>query len=261
MYETTDREREQYEVDGFFVRERAIPEADLVEVRDAVEEIHRDILDASAGSSAAPVDRVDRQRFQSVLGSTIKWEWDEDIRHIRSMEPCMHLDPRIETLVDDPRIWQAARPLVGTEKISLFSDKLNFKRPGGSPFPWHQESPYWAHGAEQLEGIVSALIYLDDATIDNGCLWVVRGSHRYGFLPSLRDRGVLGALYTDVQALEGAEPVPLAAPAGSILYFHRDLVHGSQTNRSGDNRRALIFAYQREGLRRWRLDQVRPIRS
>mgnify|MGYP003504102109 FL=1 len=132
------------------------------------------------------------------------------------------------------------------------------KRPGGAPFPWHQESPYWVYGAEQVERIVSVLVYLDDASVDNGCLWVIPGSHRHGVLPSLSDRGVLGALYTDVGRVEG-EPFPVQLPAGSALWFHRDLVHGSQGNRSADNRRVFVAAYQPAGLRRWRLDRVRPV--
>jgi hypothetical protein len=107
--------------------------------------------------------------------------------------------------------WEPCRALVGSQELSLFSDKLNMKRPGGAPFPWHQESPYWVYGAEQVERIVSVLVYLDDASIDNGCLWVIPGSHRHGVLPALSDRGVLGALYTDVGRVEG-EPFPVQLP-------------------------------------------------
>jgi ectoine hydroxylase-related dioxygenase (phytanoyl-CoA dioxygenase family) len=176
------------------------------------------------------------------------------------MEPAHHVDPRLSALVDDPRLWKPCCDIIGSRQLSLFSDKLNVKRPGGAPFPWHQEGPYWQYGAEQLESIVSTLTYLDDSTEENGCLWVVPGTHKAGALPCLDGRGVLGALYTDIDKLEG-EPYPAAFPAGSVIWFHYDIVHGSQTNRSETDRRVFVAAYQPAGLRRWRIDNVRPIRG
>jgi ectoine hydroxylase-related dioxygenase (phytanoyl-CoA dioxygenase family) len=55
--------------------------------------------------------------------------------------------------------------------------------------------------------------------------------------------------------------VPVEAPAGSVLYFHYDTVHGSQTNRSKADRRAFLAAYQPAGLRQWRVDQRRDIQA
>ena len=261
MHEATRAELDQYHELGFFSRQQLLSLPELDGLRDAVEGIHAHILDAAGREDAPPIDRVDQQRYQVLLGSTIKWEWGEGGSQVRSMEPCSHIDARIDSLIDDPRLWGPARSLVGTESLSLFSDKLNFKRPAGSPFPWHQESPYWALGAEQLEGLVSVLLYLDDATRKNGCLWVIPKSHKHGVLPCLENRGVLGRLYTDVDRFEGEAGIPIEAPAGSVLYFHRDLVHGSQSNRSKKNRRILVFAYQPAGLRRWRSDRIRPIKN
>ena len=38
-------------------------------------------------------------------------------------------------------------------------------------------------------------VYLDDATRENGCLWMIPGSHLHGVLPVFRDRGTIGRLY------------------------------------------------------------------
>ena len=87
---------------------------------------------------------------------------------------------------------------------------------------------------------------------------MIPGSHRHGVLQGLEDRAVLGALYIDVDLIDG-EAIPAELPAGSVLWFHRDLVHGSQSNRSETNRRVFVTAYQPAGLNHWRLDQKRPI--
>jgi len=254
----TPDELEQFERLGFFARASVFSEAELGPLRDAAERAHQAVLDAAAAEPDTPVERIDNQRYQVLRGSTIKWEWRDELRAVRSMEPCHHLDPRLAALVDDPRLWGPARSVLGGEALSLFSDKLNVKRPGGAPFPWHQESPYWAHGAERLDRIVSVLCYLDDANEENGCLWVIPGSHRFGHLPALGYRGTLGALYTDVRRTPGT-PLPVELPAGSVLVFHRDLVHGSRGNRSDASRRVFVAAYQPAGLRRWRTSQVRSI--
>jgi hypothetical protein len=259
MFETTQDELDRYEEYGFFYREKVFCGDELEELRAGAENVHRQILEAAARPDAGPIDRVDNQKYQSLLGSTIKWEWRDDLRAVRSMEPTGHLDERLDALIDDPRLYAPVCSINSCSKLSVFSDKLNVKRPGGAPFPWHQEGLYWENGAEDLESLASTLTYLDESTKENGCLWVIPGSHKRGNLKGLSDRGVLGALYTDVELIDG-EAVPTELPAGSVLYFHRDLVHGSQTNRSDHSRRVFVVAYQSSGLHRWRIDRKREVR-
>ncbi|MBW2228903.1 MAG: phytanoyl-CoA dioxygenase family protein [Deltaproteobacteria bacterium] len=259
MYEATQAELSQYEELGFFVREQVFSGEELIELRAGAENVHRQILEAADRPDANPVDQVDNQKYQSVLSSTIKWEWRDDLRAVRSMEPTGHLDARLDAMIDDPRLYAPVLSIDRCDRLSVFSDKLNVKRPGGAPFPWHQEGLYWEHGAEDLQSIVSTLTYLDEGTKENGCLWVIPGSHKQGNLQGLRDRGVLGALYTDVDLIDG-EAIPTEVPAGSVLYFHRDLVHGSQRNRSQTSRRVFVVAYQSSGLHRWRSNQKREVR-
>jgi ectoine hydroxylase-related dioxygenase (phytanoyl-CoA dioxygenase family) len=254
----TEAERAHYEAEGFFIREDVFSEGEIEDFRDAAERIHQQVLDAAEREDAAPIDQVDNQKFQEVLGSTIKWEWRDDLRAVRSMEPTYHLDKRFEQLIDDPRLWQPSADVIGTQHLSLFSDKLNVKRPGGAPFPWHQEGPYWAYGAEDLEHVITLMIYFDDGTRDNGCLWLIPGTHQYGALEGLKGRGTLGALYTDVDKLD-EEPFPIEMRSGSVVWFHRDIVHGSQTNRSEVDRRGFLLAYQPGGLHQWRNGVQRDI--
>ena len=105
----------------------------------------------------------------------------------------------------------------------------------------------------------SLAIVLDDSTIENGCLWLIPGSHKQGALQCFTDRGVVGRLYTDVDNLDWNEPEPIDVPAGSLVYFHGDIVHGSQVNRSEVERRLLLLTYQPAGLPRWQRKDVRPV--
>jgi phytanoyl-CoA hydroxylase len=255
-YGSTRAELEAYRNQGFFVRNRVFAEAELEHMRAAVEEIHQRInLEADRG--AAPVERVDSRRYQELLGSTIKWEWAEGSRQIRSMEPFHHLHSDLDLLIDDPRLWEPTLQLIGAESVSLFTDKLNFKRANGAPFPWHQDTPYWAFGCDHLDRLAGLQIYLDDASTENGCLWVIPSSHLHGMLPPQGDRGVLGKLYTDIGELKGEPPLPIEASAGSVLFFDGNIVHGSKSNRSTQSRRALVITYQPPGLPRWRCEEAR----
>jgi hypothetical protein len=247
--EVTAAELNAYRTDGFFVRERVFGDRDLPRLRAAAEEIHARVVEA--GAAGGGVTRIDGLKFQTVLDSAIKWEWNEDQVAIRSMEPVHHLSQAMDELIDDERLCAPARGLIGTDRVSLFTDKLNFKRSGGAPFPWHQDAPYWAFGCTHLDRLASVQIYLDDATAENGCLWVIPGSHRFGHIKSPDDGTALGRLYTDVGEIAELQPRPLIAPAGSAIFFDGYIVHGSKSNRSASDRRALILTYQPAGLPVW----------
>ena len=101
------------------------------------------------------------------------------------------------------------------------------------------------------------IIYLDDSTIENGCTWVVPGSHRSGMWRTRTDTDVFGQNEVDASAYPDVEPVPVELPAGSTVSFGSLMVHQSTANTSDLDRRALLFSYQPaggitmvEGLRR-----------
>ena len=257
--QATDHELREYREAGYFVRAGVFGARELALLRAAVEAVHRSVLAEAARTGAAPVERIDDKRYQRLLGSSVKWEWRDAAPEIRSMEPSHHLDARLDALIDDARLWGPAASLLGQASLSLFSDKLNFKRPRGAPFPWHQDTPYWAFDCAHVEQLVSVMIYLDTATRENGCLWVIPRSHAHGRLPCLEDRGVLGRLYTDLDKVDLAPPVALELPAGSLIFFHGDLVHGSRSNRTEQSRRALILTYQPGAQPRWQHDDIRSV--
>ena len=257
----TGAELEKYRAEGYFLRERVFSPSEVEPLRDAVEAVHRCVVREAQGAEVPPVERIDDKRYQDLLGSSVKWEWRDGTAEIRSMEPYHHLDPRLDALIDDARLWEPCTSVIGSRAVSLFSDKLNFKRPGGAPFPWHQDTPYWAFGCDHLERLVSVLVYLDDAMLDNGCLWVIPGSHGHGRIPCLEGRGTLGRLYTDLDALDATRPVALEAAAGSVVFFHGDLVHGSRSNRTQYDRRALVLTYQPAELPRWQHDDIRSVEA
>ena len=181
------------------------------------------------------------------------------------MEPFVHLDPALEALPDDPRLAEPMRALCGAAEIALFTDKLNFKRPGGAPFPWHQDSPYFAFECPHVDRLVQSCLMEIDR---HGR--VVRSEFHDGIINSterMTYTGVNGILTdrdpdTDVdRVLADARKVPVEAPAGSAIFFHGDVVHGSRSNKSAASRRASILTYQPGGHAQFRRPGVREIKS
>jgi phytanoyl-CoA hydroxylase len=115
----------------------------------------------------------------------------------------------------------------------------------GGPTRWHQDHPLWP--IIQPPDLVSAWVALDDATIENGCMWMVPGSHKWGnhqvhltaddeFKPVHRKPELLP---------EGAkvEAVPFEIKKGQVGYHHSLTWHGSPHNRSERKRRAIAVHY------------------
>jgi ectoine hydroxylase-related dioxygenase (phytanoyl-CoA dioxygenase family) len=250
-------EHSAWERDGFFIRERVFsaPEVDLL--RAAAERVAaRAALAAGEGGRSY---EVDGNHYHEAAAATIQFEHAAGSRTIRVIEPFHHLEERIEGLIDDPRLVVPMCDLVGSRSVSLFTDKLNLKRPReGSSFRWHQDSPYWAHFCAHLDRLPNAMLALDDASEENGCLRVIAGSHRRGCLPGLQGEGVLGPLFTDPRHFDLARQVPAVMPAGSILFFSAHTVHGSEPNLSDAPRRACVLTYQPSGHRMFKIDAERP---
>ena len=238
-------EAERYARDGFLIRECAFTEQELSSLRLAAERA----ADAAWRLSRSGRTYVlDGNRFVDAGHVTVQFEHAAGSETIRVVEPVAELDPDLNALVDDARICEPMRDLVGSEEIALWTDKLNLKRPReGSGFGWHQDSPYWIHECRHVDHLPNVMVTLDDASEANGCFRVVRGSHKRGCLPGRADGTQLGGFYTYPDAFDARDQVPMVVAAGSLVFFSPHSVHGSLPNRSDRPRRALVMTYQPAG--------------
>jgi phytanoyl-CoA hydroxylase len=264
-HDLTPDERRRYDEDGFVVRHAVFTAAEVETLREAAECTAKAAAKAT-GSLASYV--LDGKRFANAGGATIQFEHAPGSNALRVIEPAHLFDPRWESLIDDMRIVAPMQTLVGCERVALWTDKLNLKRPReGSGFGWHQDSPYWIHDCDHVDRLPNVMVALDDATVANGCLRVVRGSHRRGILPGTNDGTQLGGFFTDPASFDESRGALLEMPAGSLAFFSPHAVHGSLPNRSDAPRRALVLTYQPAGhpmlkLRRIRnAGPARPARS
>ncbi len=242
-----DAERRAWREDGFFVRSGVFSVPELEALRIAAERVGAET--ARLATRAGRAYQIDGNRYADVGAVTVQYEHEPGSSTLRVVEPFHHLDPLFERLVGDPRIVAPMCDLVGVERVALWTDKLNLKQAErGSGFQWHQDSPYWAHACEHLDRLPNVMLALDDADEENGCLRVVRGSHRRGVLSGREGEGVLGPLFTDPRAFDAADAVSAVMRAGSLLFFSPHSVHGSEPNHSERARRACVLTYQPPGF-------------
>ena len=160
---------------------------------------------------------------------------------INKIGHAMHdLDPVFERFSRGPRIAALARAL-GLRDAKLWQSMYIFKQPGiGGEVKWHQDATFF----DTTPCTVTAFWFaLEDATRDNGCLWVEPGGHR-GPRGRLRERFVREGDQVRMETLDttpwpdDAAAVPVEVEAGTLVCFHGLLPHWSAPNRSSHSRHA-----------------------
>jgi phytanoyl-CoA hydroxylase len=222
----TDEQVRHYRTEGYVVVPRLFDAADI-----------------------AGVDRTIREMTDAALASS------EDMSKVLELEP-EPLDGRrvprriynpydahenFRRLALDARLLDRIESLVGPD-FNLQHSKLNMKPAKvGSVVEWHQDLAYFPHTNDDL---VTTLVYLDDATEENGCLQVLPRHHNH-FFNHANAEGVFAGMITETIA-DGrhGRPVPLPAPAGSVIFMHCILPHSSLPNRSPRPRRTLIYEFR-----------------
>ena len=147
-------------------------------------------------------------------------------------------------LMLDPRIGQMAGQLAGVDGIRIWHDQALFKRPWANPTAWHLDTPFWSFSDRNA---LSIWVALDDATLENGCLFFLSGSFKHtGFENSAIGRNMDG-IFDAYPQLSGALSVAAPMKAGSCSFHNGLTIHGANANMTKGFRRAMTCAYMPDG--------------
>ena len=142
----------------------------------------------------------------------------------------------------NPAFTTAASQILGNRAIRFWHDQL-FCKPAyhGGVVAWHQDYSYWTRTVPLQH--LTCWVALDDATTENGCLYYVPKSHRWGLLEKPDLAGDMDGLikYLTDQQIAEFKPVPIELKKGHATFHHPLMVHGSFANKSKKSRRAFVL--------------------
>lgn len=143
----------------------------------------------------------------------------------------------------NPAFVVAASQLLGNKAVRFWHDQLFYKPAHhGGVVAWHQDYSYWQRTLPMQH--LTCWVALDDVTKENGCLYYVPKSHKWGLLdkPELAgDMEGLQQFLTEDQKKQFKEKVPVEIKKGYATFHHPLMVHGSYENKSSRPRRAFVL--------------------
>ncbi len=166
--------------------------------------------------------------------------FEDDLRNshkkiLNRLEKFCNYNTQANELAYSKRIIDRLHQLFEDQPV-LFKDKINFKNPGGSGFKAHQDiQSGWLNYATSF---ISVLITIDNSTQENGCLEIVSGQHK---------RGWLGRMWHPLEGdeLEGLNFIIYETYPGDTIFFDCFTPHQSKENLSNQKRRNIYFTYNK----------------
>ena len=142
------------------------------------------------------------------------------------------------------RMVRSAEAILEGE-VYHYHSKMIMKDPlVGGAWAWHQDYGYWYRNGVLWPLLVSVSIAIDPATRENGCLQVIPRSHELGRIDHIQSGDQAGADMERVQAvLERLPLVHCEMAPGDAIFFHPNLLHRSDMNRSEHPRWSMICCY------------------
>jgi phytanoyl-CoA hydroxylase len=275
----TPEQIERYRTQGFVVIENFLTPDELRQWRDSADRaVKRRQQAVQEGVKTGAVKKTMGDRFRGPLKAVLGQKGIENVRSVlrkilgRKLVPvgfsgtlntnqgnpesyyakvytqAIHLaadDPDLAKLVRHQNIGKVACQLTGARGVRLYHDQALFKQAYGNPTAWHLDNPYWAFHSPQA---MTMWLALDDATLANGCMCYVPGSHlaaRPEKNLSIGDNfSGLFKLYPEWMKID---PVAAPIPAGSVAFHSGMTAHAAGVNVTNKPRRAYALAFMPEG--------------
>ena len=160
---------------------------------------------------------------------------------LRKLANPHHHRAAVRRLAATPALVDIVESLIGPG-VSVYFSQIFFKPPeGGGPKPAHQDNYYF--GPNDLDGVVTAWVALDDATLENGCLYFGDGSHRGPVYAHVAPPDEPYNLQLPPEILQRQPMTPAPVMRGGVSFHHGNTFHQSGPNLSTRWRRACALHY------------------
>jgi len=171
----------------------------------------------------------DADYFGKVFDQLINlWQTDKDVKEIML----------------DERLGKMAAQLAGVDGIRIWHDQALIKRPWANPTAWHLDTPFWSFSDRNA---ISIWVALDNATLENGCLFFIPGSHKQTSFDKITIGRNMDGIFDVYPQLKNSMPIAAPMKAGSCSFHNGLTVHGANANMTSGFRRAMTCAYMPDG--------------
>jgi phytanoyl-CoA hydroxylase len=154
-----------------------------------------------------------------------------------------------QALISNPKIVAMALELSGANELRIWHDQIQYKpKEKGGRLHWHQDSPLWPT-LQPKDAQISAWVALDDADAENGCMFMVPGSHRWGNRQQMLDQIPQGSPLPNEVDGQPLHIIMCPVKKGSVHFHHGLTWHGSGPNHSSRPRRAIAIHFMTERTR------------
>lgn len=166
---------------------------------------------------------------------------DPNARALRKLDNPVFQRPFFRELAHDENLLAVIHGLIGHNLRVVFSQV--FMKPGevGGPKPVHQDNFYF--GPADQDNIITVWIAIDDATIENGCMYFANGSHLGPVHGHIAPPGEPFNLQVPAEIAAKHTMTPEPVPSGAVSFHHGRVMHQSSANRSNKARRAVAMHY------------------
>jgi len=227
-----------YQDNGYVVIENFLEPTELEVWRDAVDEGV-----AVRGNSMSPGREGEQQREDG----------DDYFSNVFVLRYNLWMDnDKVRKLILDPRLGKMACDLTGEDGMRIWHDQALIKQPWGNPTGWHLDNPYWSY---HNPNALTIWVALDDATIENGCMYFVPGAHKtaitdensWEYLTQVQIDDNVGALFNVYPHWADKKSVAVSMKAGSCSFHSGIMPHGAGANMTPGSRRAMTCGYMPDG--------------
>ena len=248
-FKLTPEERVSWDENGYFIRYDVFSK----EENDFLAQVAEDIATGKRPFRAQNI-------HQNALVRDGKTE-ASGVNAMHAIHHINHYSPEFLARTRDPRLTDPVVDLIGPNILGL-NNLYIWKPPKiGLGFPWHQDKWYFNRNykTEKTAGTWTAI---DASNKENGCLYVIPGSHKRGVL---EHEDLEGSQQNEIKSARGAKDengVAVEVPPGSVIFFDNRLLHKSMDNQSNRFRRCNVAHYisaDAERIPNQQLKNVRPV--
>jgi phytanoyl-CoA hydroxylase len=223
----TDEERERYAENGYLAVEGFLDEGELEHWRTVV-----DAALARRGAQRFSFATDGSEAIASRSGPAEGQSYYDRVftQHVNLWQS----DDSVRELMFSPDLGRFVGRVAEVDGLRIWHDQALVKEPYANPTAYHLDVPYWSFTSADA---ITIWIALDAATLENGCLYYVPGSHKAKKFDNV---GI-------TEKWRNVAPVPCPVPAGGALLHNGLTFHGAGANMTPGRRRAMTCAYMPDG--------------